>query len=214
MAPEDFRYHPGPTWTILDGDNEYTDEQNLIESTLIEANDIYGLPVNYYILDFDNDEADTLYGEDQNEKFTGPYSTKVSFKPYEEVHLVDAFGIINNESLENINMPKFTFSRDISSTINPKAGDVIHFIYNNIYYEITHVHDEQDIFLTKSLSYNFAAKIYRRTNVDTAVNVDILTTSEPLSAWGDNDFIETAANEVDDLSDLPNFSDLYGIGEE
>jgi hypothetical protein len=192
----------------------------LFDSTIIEANDIFGIPIEYYVLNFDTDKVDKIYGEDSNDQFNGPYITKIWHRPHDETHLVDMFGIINSEVLESLNIPKFTFSRDVSSTFEPKAGDVMKFLYNGIYYEITHVHEEESVFLTKKLSYNFSAKLYRTTNADAIsgdtppnIEIDQDTSAFPLSAFGDNIEIETEANEIDDLSDLPNFDDIYKVGD-
>jgi hypothetical protein len=217
---EDFRYHPQNTWTVLDVDDEYVNEQNLFDSTIVEANDIFGLPIEYYVLNFDIEKTDKIYGEDSNDQYTGPYSTKIWHRPHDETHLVDMFGIINSEVLESLNIPKFTWERDVSDDFIPKAGDVMKFLYNGIYYEVTHAHEEESIFLTKKLSYNISAKLYRTTNADaepggTPPNVELDQDTEafPLSAFGDNVEIEIEANEIDDLSDLPNFLDLYAVGD-
>jgi|WetSurMetagenome_2_1015567.scaffolds.fasta_scaffold05768_10 hypothetical protein len=217
MSPEDFRYQTGPSWTILDDNSEFNSEQNLFESLIIESNDIFGIPILYYPLKFDITETDKIYGEDSNDQFTGPYATKLWHKPHDEINLVDAFGIINNESLEDLSIPKFTFARDVSSTEEPKIGDVFKFIYNGVYYEITRVHKEEDVFLTKKMSYNISAKLYRTTNSDAEtgnIDIDASTSAFPLSAFGDNIEIEAQANEVDDLSDLPSFLDIYAVSEE
>ena len=216
MAPEDFRYHPRNDWSLLDGDQEFVNEQNLYESSIIEVNDIYGLPILYYVLNFDADKADHIYGEDQDDQFSGPYPTRIMHKPHNEARLVDAFGIINADSLENLNIPMFTFSRDISPNFEPKAGDVMKFIYSGIFYEVTHAFGEEDIFLTKKLSWNLSAKVYRLTNADAEgdnVDIDAATSAFPLSAFGDNIQIEDQANEVDNMADLPNFEDIYGVGD-
>ena len=211
---EDFREQVAGNWELPDVSGEYVNEQNLFDSFIIEANDIYGLIVDYYSLVFDEDEADVMYGEDQNEYFKGPYRTKMSFRPGEENDLVNMFGLVGGEMFQEIYIPMYTFTRDCSAADPPKPGDVVYFHYTQKYFEITNANDELDIFQSKKMSWMFEMKPYRMTNVETSAAIDPLTEAFPLSAFGDNDFVETAANEVDNLEDLPNFEDIYGIGDE
>jgi hypothetical protein len=213
MSPEDFRLQTAGAWELPDVSGEYVNEQNLFDSFIVESNDIYGLVIDYYSLVFNEDEADVFYGENQNEYFKGPYRTKVAHRPHDEVDLINMFGMSSQDEVEDVYIPQWSFDRDCPLATPPKAGDLVYFYYSHRYYEVNKVEDEFDVFQSKRFTYMFKLKSYRMTNVDASESLEISAGLFPLSAWGDNDFIETAANEVDDLSDLPNFTDIYGIGD-
>jgi hypothetical protein len=169
--------------------------------------------IDYFSLVFDENEADVMYGENQNEYFKGPYRTKITHTPHDEINLINAFGLTSGEQFDGISIPKWTFTRDCSAAVAPKDGDVIYFHYNQQYYEVVNINDDMDIFLSKKMTWMFDMKPYRMTNTEHTESPEVSANTYPLSAWGDNDFIEVTANEIDDLSDLPNFTDLYGVGD-
>lgn len=211
---DDFRYQSGPTWNILEEDLQgLQSEHNLFESFVVEANDIFGLPVEIYLHEFNVSHADVIYGEDQNEYYRGPFLTKLTHHPTEEPSLVNMFGISSSEMIENASIPKFTFSRDVSASAQPKVGDLIHFIYNDIWYQISDIDEEVDIFHSKKFSYDFTVRPYKMTNVETSAAIDPMTDGYPLSAWGDNVKIEEESNKVHDYADLPTFESIYGVGD-
>jgi hypothetical protein len=203
-------------------------DHDLFENMIVERCDIYGMAVDYFILNFaqaDN-PADPLYGENPNPVFIGPISTKVNCMPIPEDNIGDVFGIVNTEIPINITIPKYTFTRDTSAAVlsagytqdvfyeenraysEPMAGDVMRFIFNDLVYEITSVCHSETVFLGKKLYWELKCKQYKITESPATSAVDAITSAEPLSSWGDNQWIED--NRTEDYAELPNLAEIYG----
>ena len=201
-------------------------EHDLFESVISEFTDISGILCRYYIRD-ESRRKDYLYGENPATRYFGPYETKLIYEPTEEPTLTTGFGINSEEEISFTSLPKFTFSRDVSAGYHPKPGDAIITIWNNRAYELADVHEEEKIFQLKKMIWGFVLKPYRfsdesdsarsifrgirpptvSTKVNQRTNLD--TTTEPLSAFGDNDYLE---DESDEIFDYPADYDttIYG----
>jgi hypothetical protein len=208
-------------------DIEPTNQDHMLfEDLIVERNDIYGIAAEYYVLKFESEDhpPDRLYGENPMEAFDGPYLTKVNFIPVDETSVGDIFGIVNQETLaDNITIPKYTFTRDVSassyalhetvhtsgSVAQPMAGDLIHFPFSEITYEIVNVCHSQTTFLAGRFYWELNAKLYKTTQTGHIPDPDTLTNATPLSAWSDSDWIEE--NKTEKYTDLPNIDDLYGF---
>jgi len=200
----------GPTWAV--DTREQTYEHDLFESLCVESNDIFGTEVDYYVLtSIDDNNADPFYGEDQNEYYSGPFKTKVTYKPTTELSLIDMFGITSQENITFAQMPKFTFNRDVDESRLPMAGDIVHMPWNDRTYSITDVGEEENIFLSRKFVWEFMMRPYKNTNLSAAVFTDDITDTLPLCAWGDNEFIEHETNVVDNYADLPSYDSVYGV---
>jgi len=206
-----------PDWNLH---NTYNNpEHKLFDSLTTEFNSITGFPVYYYRL-IDTGDADSLYGEYPNSKFSEPYSTKVVYTPSYEENLLDVFGFVGNDTLEFMYITKTLFSIDVSSTEKPKPGDVIKALWNNKTYEITKVGSEQKIFQGKKMIWEFICKPYVHSeesdSADDMLNkvltdvefpeINITTETEELSAYGDNDDITDEASNISNDID----SAVYG----
>jgi hypothetical protein len=211
----------GPTWTLYPSGSVQSAEQDLYESVVVEHNDIYGFEVDYYVLDLEYDGPDAIYGENQNEKYRGPYRTKVIYAPTNEFSPAEIFGISVDQPLHTVQIPHYTFIRDVYGSVLggrysgmvPVAGDLMHMLWNNFVYAITDISHEDQIFLAKKFVWNLTLRPYKTTlNEPTSayVDVDNLTSALPLSAWGDNDVIEELSDDIDNYVDLPDLEDVYG----
>jgi hypothetical protein len=106
----------------------------LFDSVVCEKTDISGFPIFYYIK-LNTEDADYLYGEDQNTKFTEGYRTKLIYEPSEEVDVLTVFGMTSDDTLQYAQIPKTIFSRDVERSylidyteeteLQPKVGDCI-----------------------------------------------------------------------------------------
>ena len=203
-----------PSWELLDL-NQEENEYLLFDSVTSEFNDIAGFPIDYYIKS-NLENADYLYGEDQNEEFTEPRRSKLIYEPSEEPDIINVFGFSSDDTLTYTQITKTIFQRDISSEV-PKVGDVIRTLWNNKLYEIVEVGSEQKIFQGKKLVWEFIMKPYRHSEEsdsadellfttpeeDEFPDINITTESEELSAYGDNEDIE------EESFDNPD-ADIYG----
>jgi len=196
-------------------------EHDLFQSVISEFTDISGILIKYYIRDRDR-ERDYLYGEDTASRYFGPYQTKLIYEPIEEPSLTTGFGINSEEVISWASVPKFTFSRDVSAGYFPKPGDAIITEWNDRAYEIADVHEEEKIFQLKKMIWGFvlrpyrfsdesesAREISRFTRKPTNPNRILDTTTQPLTAFGDNDNIEEESNDIFDYGDDYD-SSVYG----
>lgn len=178
----------------------------------MEYNDIAGISIDYYILD-PTLVRDTLYGESTETNYLSARRTKVVYEPTEEVSMTNTFGIVSEEMIQYAEMPKGTFTRDVTGAIEPAPGDVIRTIWNDRSYEIVDVGEEGKIFKLNKLAWEFILKPFRFSGTDETGLSDALissdidsTLSDPLTAYGDNVWIEDQSDEVDVVED----SSVYG----
>ena len=202
-----------PEWSLYDT-TETNQEHDLFESHVVEACDIYGTVIYYYPV---NPDFDPVYGEDQNKQYYGPCVTKAIYKPGVEPTLYNTFGMLSDEVIERMQMPKFTFSRDVTGAPTPEAGDVIRTPWNKNYgtnyemiYEVADVSEEDNTFFNKKFSWEFILKPYRAGEESNVVDDSGVVDSLPISGFGENIDIETEGDIIDDYTGLPNIEDLYG----
>lgn len=199
-------------------------EHDLFESMLVEATDIYGIEVDYYPLNINY--FDSVYGENQNVKYYGPFTTKVLYRPGDEPSLFQIWGMISDEIIDAMVIPQYSFWRDVSLSPNgPAVGDIIRAKWNrsqavtgvtDIFYEVTGVGDEANTFLALKFSYEIKVRPMRageNENIIARDAVDILTGGTdalPLSAGGDNIILDVEHEKIDSYDDLPTIDDIYG----
>ena len=194
-----------PTWDLHDlRDNV---EYDLFESLIVEFTDISGVVIDYYILDpVVSDQMDTLYGETTRTAYLTPIQTKVIYEPTEEPTMTNTFGITSEEMIQWAAIPKLMFSRDVSANYQPIPGDVFVTHWNNRAYEIVDVGEEEKIFQLKKMVWSFIVKPFRFSEQsDSARDV---TESDPLSAYGDNVYIEEESDKIHDYPDVD--ESIYG----
>lgn len=209
-----------PLWQLhhLQGNVEH----DLFESIITEFTDISGILVKYYIRD-ESRVKDYLYGENPATRFFGPYDTKLIYEPTEEPTLTTGFGINSEEVISWASTPKWTLSRDVSAGYHPKPGDVLVSVWNDRAYEIADIHEEEKIFQLKKMIWGFVLKPYRFSDEsDSAREVsrftreptdpDLVkdTTTEPLSAFGDNLDLEEESDDIFDYDDNNYDTNIYG----
>lgn len=197
-------------------------EHDLFESVITEFTDISGIMAKYYIRDKSR-EKDYLYGENPATRFFGPYETKLIYDPTEEPTLTTGYGINSEDIITWTSTPKWTFTRDVSGGYHPAPGDVIITLWNNRAYEIADVHEEEKIFQLKKMIWAFVLKPYRYsdesqsarnitrfTREPTDPNLIKDTTTEPLSAFGDNLDLEEESDEIFDYEENNYDTNVYG----
>ena len=210
-----------PLWNLhqLQGNVEH----DYFQSIIVEFTDISGIVANYYIRD-ESRTKDYLYGENPATRFFGPYSTKLIYEPTDEPTLTTGFGSNSEDAISWTSLPKWTFTRDVSAGYHPKPGDTLITTWNNRAYEIADVHEEEKIFQLKKMIWGFVLKPYRFsdesesarniarfTREPTDPNLITDTTTEPLSAFGDNENLEDESDEIFDYeSDSDYDTSIYG----
>ena len=187
-------------------------EHDLFDSVIVEYNDVQGVEINYYIRD-ENISMDRLYGESVNTAYLGPYSTSMTYEVSDEATEMTAFGITSIDMIQYGWMPKATFTRDVSGGYDPKPGDVIQTVWNERSYEIVDAGEEGSIFQLKKMVWEFILKPYRFSEQsdsaeDISYDVDS-TLTEPLTAYGDNEWITDESDDIDIYSDVD--QSIYGF---
>lgn len=199
-----------PQWELLDFESS-VDETLLFDSVISEATDIMGFPIEYRTLLVNREDVDDLYGEDPNIGWSEPYRTKLIYEPSNEMEVLNAFGFSSDDAITAMMMAKAVFSRDVSYDFIPKVGDVIKTLWNNKTYEIVDVGAESKIFQGKKMVWDFICRPFRHSNQSSSADDIIFNAPDdgdfpdinfeyetrPLSAYGDNDFIEEESNKID-----------------
>lgn len=183
-----------PLWNLhnLQGNVEH----DLMQSLIMEYTDISGIEIEYYTRSA-SASFDVLYGENDSVKFDDPKTSKILYDVDVEPNIMTAFGMFGNDSI-TIQMPQSTFYRDVSKTVEPRIGDVIHIKWNDRNFEISHVDYDDKIFQLKKFIWLMILKPYRFSEQsDSASDISL---SKPISAYGDNEFIEEQSDAIDDYS--------------
>lgn len=188
-------------------------EHDLFDSVIVEYNDIAGIEVSFYILD-PSINYDTLYGESTEHSYLGPYTTKLVYDTTEELTMTNTFGIVSEDLIQYAEMPKTTFTRDVTASYQPKPGDVIKTLWNDRAYEVVDVSEESKIFQLKKLVWSFILKPFRFSATDEtgytdgaiSPDIDPSTWTDPLTAFGDNEWLEDESDSIEAVSD----SAVYG----
>lgn len=208
-----------PKWSFYDIRN-HNPEHDLFESYVVEFNDISGIEICFYIRD-ESVEQDRLYGEATNIRYNPGRISKAVYEVTEEPTVTTGFGINSEEVIQFMEIPKFTFSRDISAGYHPKPGDAVVTSWNNRSYEIADVSEESKIFGLKKLVWSFVLRPFRFSEESQSVR-DISqltreptdpipdTSTTPLTAFGDNDWLEDQSDDIYDYEEEDVDTTIYG----
>ena len=208
------RYSGGytkPKWSIYDVlENP---EYRLSESVAVEFCDIVGMKMWYYAQD-GTITPDKLYGETQNRAYLNGKESKVIYDVAEIPTVYSMFGMIATDQVV-AHMPQATYRRDISNTLVPKVGDILIFewyrdvtkfdVLQGRTFEIIHAAEDQNIFQLRSLVYSFYLIPYRfseESDSARALSSDLPTATPSITAFGDNDWIDTQSEAIDSYSDV------------
>ena len=204
-----------PKWELYDlNDNP---EHDLWEEYIVEFVDIGGIEIGYHISNYDTMDKDELYGEPlyQNLTYEDGQTSKMIYEVTEEPALITSYGINSEDLIMFGYMPVKTWIRDISTTVEPKPGDVITTAWNERAYEVVTVKKELAIFELYKRAYNFILKPYRFSEEseearDLSLNPDLTLTDEPsgVQSFGDNDYIEDQSDDIDPYGDVD--TSIYG----
>lgn len=156
----------------------YSNEQNLYDILLMETYNKYGVECTYYQSTFDTN-YNKVFGEDGNRQFTRSFPIMTYYQLPKEMELWSKFGI---EGLDNFQMSvsKRHFSAACIANDNiyvvPKVGDVIKATYNNRFYEVIDVGEEEEIFLQKKHTWILTVSVFRdeHVRVSNTLSADIL----------------------------------------
>jgi hypothetical protein len=193
-----------PQWELYNvRDNP---EWQLAEGYAEEYTDITGIKITYYQRN-NEIQPDVLYGETQDIEFLEGKETKILYEVGEIPTLYSMFGMMATDQII-AHIPQCIYSRDVSKTELPKPGDLIKvewyrgdFIDDNDpdqrTFEISHVAQDQSIFQLRSLVYVMYLIPYRYSEESQSAkdaSSDLDTTYVGISAYGDNNWIDTQSD--------------------
>ncbi len=155
-------------WDLYDT-TSCNSEHAFFASTICEFTDISGFPIEVRAL-LVNEER--LWGEDPNATLSDPMLTKAIFEPSEETTVLNMWGMVADDTMQYIVIPKSIWTRDLcplytitpglsGKPCRPQAGDVLTTLFNNRNYEITDVGEENAIFMGKKFAWELIVKPYR-----------------------------------------------------
>jgi hypothetical protein len=171
---------------------QYENEKHLYDLLLAESYNKMGIRGQYYITTYDT-TADKIYGEDGNRRFTRKFDIMVYYELPKELELWSKFGI---EGLDNFKMfvSKLHYKAARTNGNNvydvPRVGDVINIVYNNRYYEIIDISEEEEIFLQRKHSWTLTVQVFK----DDHMSLDSSLSADDLSQYiNQNDIFDLSA---------------------
>lgn len=197
----------------------YDKERDLYESLLSEAFNKNGTVLIYYTSTYSTSK-EQIFGEDDDRFFGRKFEIMGYYDLPKEDQLWSKWGI---EGLDNfkINVSKKHFtsastSADAYSAYTPKVGDLIRAKYNNIFYEVIDVGEEEEMFLNRKHSWGFLVKPFVdsrvRLSADTSATMNILSahTNQEEDLFNISDVIDTEKTDIlynqpdseDDVNDI------------
>ena len=177
-------------------------EYQLAENIAAEFTDISGIKCIWHQKDL-SITPDYLYGETQDIEYLEGKPTKILYEVGEIQTIYSMFGMVATDQIV-AHIPQSVYRRDISTTRPPTVGDVIivpHYrdlpfmtTLSGRTFEIIHTAEDQAIFQLRSLVYSLYMIPYRFSEEsDSARDAasDLDTTFTGISAFGDNEWIDT-----------------------
>ena len=175
-----------PTTNLYFNNFAFTQEQNLIESLIIESIKIYGIDVMY--MPRTMVKEDTLFGEDILSKFETAYQIEMYIKSVDgfqgEGDFLSKFGLEIQDELvltvsqrrfgEEINKLDTTPVNELEGIGRPSEGDLIYFPLNGKIFEVKFVEHESIFYQMGSLqTYDLSLSLFTYNNerLDTGISV-------------------------------------------
>lgn len=199
MAYDD--WSPLPNDFFVKCTSAYDCERELYDVLEMEGYNHRAVPMRYYVTSI---SADTLYGEDNARTITRAFDYNAYYELPSEEKMYSSIGtiVIDNFPIY-INMLHFGVASQYNSfgvsasypSYEPKIGDFVYARYNDKFYSINMVKQEDEIFLQGKHTWTLHLVEFR--------NNGYLMGSELLSA---NDYITTSASGV-------NVADIYGLND-
>ncbi|MFW6272689.1 MAG: hypothetical protein ACOC2U_02780 [bacterium] len=175
--------------------SEYNSDSTLYDLLLTESFNKNGLPLVYYVSTYDTN-YDKIFGEDNDRRFERKFNC-MCYTPDlpKEEQIWTQFGI---EGLDNFQL--FISQRHfkvVSDDYVPKVGDVIYTKYNNRYYEINDVGQEDNMFLQRKHTWTLTVAPFKDNNVSL----------NPATSATMQDDIGEITNQDDDLFNISDYVD-------
>lgn len=208
----------------------YDADRNLYKNILAESLNIYGTPMMYYVVSY-NTEHDPIFGEDNDRRVARKFPFKAKFELPQEEDTFEKFGLEDLDNFEMFvsqkhfeTMSQYDTTNDVHiypATNNvaktsaypaytPMRGDLIRAEYNDTYYEIVGVYQQEEMFLQDKHTWKFIVRVLK----DETLNLSATTSASMTDISAVTNVTDVL--EVNDDVDVLDDDILYtsGAGEE
>lgn len=156
--------------------DNYTNERNLYDLLLTESFNQFGVPLVYYQSSYDVN-YDKIYGEDNNRKYLRYFDIMGFYELPKEMEQWSMFGIEGLDTFQ-IFVSKRHFKTASGSYI-PRPGDVLQAKYNDRFYEITDVGEEEYVYMQRKHTWTFTVKVFRDEHIGVDSSISATATITP-----------------------------------
>jgi hypothetical protein len=189
-------YDPMPTEWMRKCQTSYNNERELYGILQMEHFNMWGVPMEYYATSY-NTSADNLWSEDQNRTITNMWNIMTMYELPHEDNLWTKFGIEGIDQF-HIYVSKMhfdavtggngtytsAFPQEFAPTDSylPKVGDILKAKYNNYFYQIVNVKQEEQMFEQYKHSWDLIVKPF----TDNRLSLNNSTSATSISAVANN----------------------------
>jgi hypothetical protein len=188
-----------PKWELYQ--IEDNPEHALANSIAMEFNDVAGIKVDYYRRKAST-PYDQLYGEFNAQNYEDAKTTKIVYEVGEEPNLWSNFGMVGGDVIV-AHIAMGVYHRDVDQTTFPSVGDIVHMpwmeadqFHTDRVFEIAHVDHDDKVFQLKNLIWLLILKPFRYS--EQSASADNITETLPLTAYGDNEFVDEESPKIFD----------------
>lgn len=152
-----------------EGDCSAESESNLYDDLNTEQINDFGVPTDYYILDYSTNNQ-RIFGEDNDQTYVRKFPLQVQFELPEDAATSSLFGIeFKQMFVMQASIKHFKYSStwdegqqdyEINPEHEPQRGDIILTSHNNTFYEIIDVKSSFVQFLQQIHSYSLTVRVY------------------------------------------------------
>jgi len=179
----------------------YDSHSELYDLLLTEAYNKNGIPLVYYSATYDTDsdnypDSKALFGEDNDKSFTRKFDIMAYYEAPKELQMVSIFGIEGLDSFKiYISKRHFSAASEVGGfdSYIPQEGDMLHSAYNNRFYTIVDVGQEEEVFLQRKHTWELTVERFKDTKI--ALTSETSATMPELSA------VTNVDDDIFDISD-------------
>ncbi len=181
----------------------YNPDKTLYDLLLTEAYNKHGVSMQYYVITYDTSH-DPLFGEDNNRRIERSFPVMVYYTlPTEDkmwtpaaMITIDNFHVYISKRHFAVASTLNTSAAQVFASYTPKVGDVMKAKYNEFYYEITHVAQEEEMFLETKHSWDVVLTQFKDESYTVSATGEVAT-----------DAISAVSNKLADIFNIADHID-------
>lgn len=169
-------------------------DRALFEEVFKEAIDIYGIEIEYWIVEFD-EAKDRLYAEDTKANITENYDMMAYGEYINEEFLLTKFGIQSSDIFEIV-LSKSKFEEIAGDGAEPKSGDRVYVKYMDRIFTVTEAKEEDNIYLQKKFSWKLVLNPSNLDGMEVTDNIGVPDIEIEEAVFDDNSLIDELDDDV------------------